>query len=79
MLSAERSAVSRARALAREAQQIGAGRGAAAVLGQPLDLDLGIERAEEGLGDRQAGDDDRARGCPSRRRSAPRPGSPPPR
>ena len=30
-----------------------------AVLDQPLDLHLGIERAEEGFGDRQAGDDDR--------------------
>ena len=50
MFSAERSAVSR-RARCREAQQHVARFGARAVLGEPLDLDLGIERAEEGLGD----------------------------
>jgi hypothetical protein len=59
MLSAERSAVSIARALPRRPQQVGARRDALAVLGEPLDLDLRVERAEEGLGDRQPGDDDR--------------------
>ncbi len=45
--------------LAAEAQQIGAGINPVTILRQPLDLDLRIERAEEGFGDRQAGDNDR--------------------
>ena len=45
--------------LAGKAQQIGAGRDGVAILGAALDRHIGVERAEEGFGDRQAGDDDR--------------------
>ena len=57
--SADRSAVSKARALAAQPEEDGARLDLLAVLDQPLDLDLRIERAEKGLGDRQAGGDDR--------------------
>ena len=59
MLSADRSAVSIARALPADPQQVGACRHPVPVLGEPLDLAAGIERPEEGLGERQAGRDDR--------------------
>src|SRR6185503_1358485 len=42
-----------------QAEQYVAGTGMAALLDPTLDLDLWIKRAEERLGNRQAGDDDR--------------------
>jgi hypothetical protein len=45
--------------LAAQAEQIGARRHLRAVLRQPLDRDIGIERAEERLGDRQPRHHDR--------------------
>ena len=45
--------------IALQPHQVGARRHAVAVLDQPLDRDVGVERAEERLGDRQPRDDDR--------------------
>ena len=44
---------------AAQPHQVGARHHAIAILDQPLDLDLGIECAEKGLGNGQAGDGDR--------------------
>ena len=56
VLSADRSAVSIARALPARRISDGAVLDAIAVLRQLLDRDIGIERAEESRGDVQAGD-----------------------